>query len=71
MSADNLVSGRYHCKTEGCKETTTHKSGYCKECRSKKCEKCGKEVMLQNHDEKICKACRAGHRKKARRLYGI
>lgn len=65
----NLPSGVFRCKTGGCDAPTVHKSGYCKECRIKKCEKCGKTVMMQNPDEKVCKSCRAGKRNRLKKVF--
>lgn len=54
------------CRTPDCKETTSHKTGYCPTCRTRPCTKCGVPVMSQTMKESVCQNCKKQVKKKAK-----
>ena len=45
-------------KCLGCEENTTHGSGYCQKCRTKKCKMCGKVITITLNMDDHCTSCR-------------
>ena len=69
MTKTNPFSYKIHdsCIVEVCTKMTQHKSGYCSECRTKKCVGCDRVIVLSNTFDimrPFCGECKSKHRRR-------
>jgi len=55
---NSSVRNTHYTPCSKCGEPTVHKSGYCKNCRSKKCIKCGEAFLPTQDHTHFCRICR-------------
>lgn len=53
------------CLTEGCETKTLNRSGLCKKCRTKSCQKCDKKILKHNGTN-LCYDCGSNRKKRQR-----
>ena len=49
-----------------CKKTTAHRSGYCDDCRTITCKKCGQKAVVLVYGGRVCGKCITHVREKMR-----